>query len=120
MKNDLPEGQWWLRVDTIGGGGLDVAGGSFPDPRKYYLPVIERCSYSPVQAQRGVLPDCVKACPVNAMRFGERDRADSPVASDLRSPDATHAGNPPGSAFAVTYLPARTQARQRRSGYLQS
>jgi hypothetical protein len=52
------------------------------------------------------------------MRFGERDRADSRVAGDVGSPDAIHVGNPPGSAFAVTYLPARTQARQRRSGYL--
>jgi Fe-S-cluster-containing dehydrogenase component len=111
MKNNLPEGQWWLRVDTLG---------EDPDQRTYYHPVIERCSYSDGQAERGALPDCVKACPVNAMRFGERDRADSRVATDLQSPDATHAGNPPGSAFAVTYLPPRTQKRQRRSGYLKS
>jgi Fe-S-cluster-containing dehydrogenase component len=120
MKNDLAEGQWWLRVDTIEAGRLDVACGTFPDQRKYYRPVIERCSYSSGQAERGVQPDCVKACPVDAMRFGKRDGADSRVTSDVRSPDATHAGNPPGSAFAVTYLPARTQARQRRSGYVQS
>jgi Fe-S-cluster-containing dehydrogenase component len=119
MKNDLPEGEWWLRVDTIGGDRLDVASGTFPDQRKYYRPVIERCSYSSAQAERGVLPECVKACPVDAMRFGERHGADSRVASDVRSPDAIHTGNPPGSAFAVTYLPARTQARQRRSGYVQ-
>jgi Fe-S-cluster-containing dehydrogenase component len=120
MKNNLPEGQWWLRVETIGGGEWDVSSGDFPDPRKHYRPVIEQCAYSAGQAERGILPDCVKACPVDAMRFGERDRADSRVASDLQSADATHTGNPPGSAFTVTYLPARTQARQRRSGYVES
>jgi Fe-S-cluster-containing dehydrogenase component len=120
MKNNLPEGQWWLRVETIGGGEWDVSSGNFPDPRKYYLPVIEQCAYSSAQAERGILPDCVKACPVDAMRFGERDRPDSRVASDLQAPGATDAGNPPGSAFTVTYLPARTQARQRRSGYVQA
>jgi Fe-S-cluster-containing dehydrogenase component len=112
MKNNLSEGQWWLRVDTTAEGG--------PGQRKHYVPVIERCSYTSGQAERGMLPDCVKACPVDAMRFGERDRTDSRVANDLRAPDATHVGNPPGSAFAVTYLPARAQKRQRRSGHLQS
>jgi Fe-S-cluster-containing dehydrogenase component len=120
MKNDLPEGHWWLRVETIGGGQWDVASGTFPEPRKHYRPVIERCAYSAAQADHGVVPDCVRACPVDALRFGEPDDAGSRVADDLQSPDATHVGNPPGSAFAVTYLPARTQARQRRSGYVQS
>jgi Fe-S-cluster-containing dehydrogenase component len=120
MKNDLPEGRWWLRVDTIETGRLDASNGAFPDQGKYYRPIIERCSYSSGQAERDVQPECVKACPVDAMRFGRRDGADSRVASDVRAPDAAHAGNPPGSAFAVTYLPARTQARQRRSRYVQS
>ncbi len=133
MKNDLPEGEWWLRVETVDGEQTatpsdttpatasetipGTASDTTPAQRAYYRPVIERCSYSSAQAQRGVLPDCVKACPVGAMRFGDPNQADSRVASDLRSPDATHTGNPPGSAFAVTYVPVRTLRRQRRSGF---
>jgi Fe-S-cluster-containing dehydrogenase component len=120
MKNNLAEGEWWLRVDTVTSDQRDLPDNRSADQRTLYRPVIERCSYSAQQATRGRLPDCVKACPVEAMRFGEQDRAGSRVATDVRSPDATHAGNPPGSVFVVTYLPARTQARQRRSGYLPS
>ncbi len=118
MKNDLPEGVWWLRVDSLRGSERDDTGENLPDLRTYYMPVIERCAYSSAQAARRILPDCVKACPVDAMRFGERDRADSRIDSALRSPNAIHASNPPGSAFSVTYLPARAQKRQRRSAYL--
>src|SRR6266487_438723 len=69
MKNSLRPGVWWLRVDTVGGGQVDVSSGEFPDPRKFYKPVFERCSFTEEQASGGALPDCLKACPVDVFRF---------------------------------------------------
>lgn len=109
MKNNLQPGVWWLHVDTVGPrpatGDGDAAG------RSYYRPVIDRCTYTERQADRGLQPDCMKACPVDVFKFGE---AGTPGLG-LERPDAEPAGAPPGSAFAVTYLPPRTQQRQRRS-----
>jgi len=120
MKNGLPAGDWWLHVDTIGGDHRDVSAGEFPHQHRYYQPVIDRCTFTAGQAERGALPDCLKACPTDVFTFGDVSDGESAVARRAARPDATAAGVPPGGAFAVHYRPAHTQARQRRSGYARS
>ncbi len=117
MKNDLEPGVWWLRVDTVSGDLPNPKAPEGGDTRRYYLPVIERCSFTARQGEAGMLPECLKACPTDAFQFGDpAAQPEAPVARSLQRPDAVVAGTPPGSAFAVHYLPPHTLAHQRRSG----
>ena len=100
MKNGLPPGVWWVRVDTIGGDQVDVSSGEFPAQQKQYKPVIERCNFGEEQAAGGELPDCMKACPVGVFRFGPGELGTAPL----------------GGRFSVHYLPGRRV--QRRSGWV--
>ena len=57
LENDI-EGDSWLRVETVGGRGMDTASGEFPNLRMHYLPKL--CMHC---AQ----PPCLDACPLEAI-----------------------------------------------------
>ena len=57
IANNLPEGNWWNRVLTVGGPTMDTASGEFPNNEMEFIPL---------NCQHCDNPACVKVCPVGA------------------------------------------------------
>ncbi len=57
IKNNLPEGEWWNRVLTIGGSQIDQAGGTVEYPQLTFLPLA---------CQHCADPACLPVCPTGA------------------------------------------------------
>lgn len=113
MRNELEEGEWWIRIETVGGVAPDTSSGSFPDVRKHYRPVIERCSETTVADEPRRIPPCAAACPTRAIELHEP--GDPKPSSDPRGDRPAHyAGRT--DDIAVWYRPARAPGDQRRSG----
>ena len=72
-KNDLAEGEWWVRVESRGGPLPDTSAGVFPELEKHYRPVIDRCGLAPDAASPADPPACARACPTGALRIGDAD-----------------------------------------------
>ncbi len=113
MRNGLDEGEWWIRVETVGGAGRDTSSGSFPEVEKHYRPVIERCSETATSAETECPPPCAAACPTRAI---EVDEPRDPTSSGASPADrqARYAGRV--DEIDVWYRPARDASAQRRSG----
>jgi len=57
LENNIQQGSW-VNVDTIGGKGMDTAGGRFPNISMHYSP--RRCMHC-------AKPPCIDACPLQAI-----------------------------------------------------
>ncbi len=57
LENSIERGSW-IRVDTVGGSGLDTASGKFPRVSMHYLPRL--CTHC-------ARPPCIDACPFEAI-----------------------------------------------------
>jgi molybdopterin-containing oxidoreductase family iron-sulfur binding subunit len=57
IKNNLPEGEWWNRVLTIGGDAIDVVAGGPDHPTIAFLPLA---------CQHCAEPACLPVCPTGA------------------------------------------------------
>lgn len=57
IKNNLPEGEWWNRVLTVGGDSIDVVGGGVDHPTVWFLPLA---------CQHCAEPACLPVCPTGA------------------------------------------------------
>lgn len=115
-KNDLPDGIWWLYVETIGGEVRDTSAGQFPNVEKHYQPVIDRCSYVAQDLGRDPVPACAAACPTAVIQIGDAARPESVVAETIAAERATR-GQPSvaGRPDVWHRLPTRRRP-QRRSG----
>jgi Fe-S-cluster-containing dehydrogenase component len=120
MENDLPDGVWWVHVETVGGAGRDTSAGVFPDVRKHYMPVIDQCVYTPAQLATGQPPACARACPVDVIQIGNLNDEGDPVASAVASGMTFTVAQAEPRAPHVHYVRVRTPSRQRRSGHLGS
>ncbi len=56
-NNNVGEGLWWNRILTVGGSGLDVPAGDYPNLS---------LTYQPINCFQCDNPPCVKVCPVGA------------------------------------------------------
>jgi len=69
MENNVGQGLWWQRVETVGGAEIDTSAGVFPQVHKHYRPRnCFHCADAP----------CIPACPTSAIR----QRADGIVVID--------------------------------------
>lgn len=82
-------------------------------PRK--AGVAEKCSFCAHRVDQGLEPACVKACPTDAIAFGDLEAPGSAVAEAVRAPGAFRIGEDTGADPSVWYRPAFTAETQRRS-----
>jgi Fe-S-cluster-containing dehydrogenase component len=116
MKNELPEGVWWIRVETIGGTARDTSAGVFPDVSKHYMPLIDRCACTAEDLNDGAMPACAQACPTQVFSFGDAGDPEGAVGRLVSGGNTFAVGERRGNEPEVRYLPARKAVRQRRSG----
>ena len=57
LENGIEEGSW-IKVETVGGKGMDTASGEFPDVKMHFLPKL--CMHC-------AKPPCIDACPLGAI-----------------------------------------------------
>ena len=57
LENGIEEGSW-IKVETVGGRGMDTASGEFPDVKMHFLPKL--CMHC-------AKPPCIDACPLGAI-----------------------------------------------------
>ena len=114
-RNALATGEWWVRIESLGGGVRDTLAGVFPDVAKGYRPVIERCACAAEDLERAATPACAAACPTRVFSFGDAAERGGEVARALRDGRAAPVDADARRAVEVWYLsgPARSQ---RRSG----
>jgi molybdopterin-containing oxidoreductase family iron-sulfur binding subunit len=62
--NNLPVGNWWNSIKTIGGDHIDAMGGEYPNAELSYLPI---------SCQHCANPACTRVCPVGATYKREED-----------------------------------------------
>jgi Fe-S-cluster-containing dehydrogenase component len=113
MRNELSEGEWWIRVETVGGASRDTSTGVFPDVEKHYRPIIDHCIEGVAEPTAPDTPACAAACPTRAIVVSEGTELAS-TQSGFESRRAEYAGRV--DAIDVWYRPARDARHQRRSG----
>ena len=116
MKNDLPEDEWWIRVETVGGASRDTSIGVFPNVEKLYRPVIDHCSEGVDGNTAPGAPACAAACPTRAIKVGEGGEGSDSAPEQSASQDrpTEYAGRV--DEIDVWYRPPRDPRNQRRSG----
>jgi Fe-S-cluster-containing dehydrogenase component len=68
-------------VRTIGGGGIDEAGGKWPNLYLKWNPVYsQKCAKCHGDASTGNIPYCVYNCPTGALMYGDTSDAASDIA----------------------------------------
>jgi Fe-S-cluster-containing dehydrogenase component len=116
MKNALPDGVWWIRIEGSSSPTASSSEATTIVGQAGFTPVIDTCVYGPHAARTAVVPACAAACPTNVIEFGDGNDPASAVSLRLNS-DPTYPTTPPaGGQPEVRYRASRAQNVQRRSG----
>lgn len=65
VENNLPDGVWWNRIETVGGSKKDVPAGRFPDDLSMW--------FLTIACQQCEDPPCVPVCPTGATYQRDED-----------------------------------------------
>jgi len=80
QENDLPEGNSWVRVQTIGGPYPDDPLGKYPELKIDWRPVfMVDCDFCEKRIEKGFAPFCVDNCYTDALIFGNLDDPQSEI-----------------------------------------
>lgn len=81
---DLPEDEYRMYVETIGAGGVDLPGGTWPDLHMSWKPVYKaNCPNCAGDEYTGGVPYCVYNCTTEALTWGNLSDPDSKVSREL-------------------------------------
>lgn len=81
LAHDLPVDEYWLFIRTIGAGGIDEAGGTWPNLYLKWNPVFtQQCIKCVGDESTGGVPYCAYNCPTEAMLYGDVDDPNTEIA----------------------------------------
>lgn len=81
---DLPVEEHRLYIETIGGGGVDLPGGQWPNLHMKWKPVYtQKCINCRGTDSTEGMPYCVYNCTTEALTWGDIDDPESPVNKEM-------------------------------------
>lgn len=81
---DLPEEEHRIFIETIGGGGVDLPGGKWPNLYMKWKPVFtQQCINCRGDASTGSTPFCVYNCTTEALTSGNLDDPTSAISLEM-------------------------------------
>ena len=91
QEHALKPGSSYIRVETIGGPGVDEPLGKFPDLHLSWRPLfLKGCNLCSGRVSAGANPACMENCYTNALTYG--DLSDPQSAVSLKIEELTQAG----------------------------
>jgi Fe-S-cluster-containing dehydrogenase component len=80
VAHDIPGDCYWQFVRTIGGGGIDVPKGTYPNIYMSWMPIwSQECIKCTDRTTEGNQPYCVYSCNTKALTYGDADDPESSV-----------------------------------------
>ncbi len=82
---NLPTDDYRVYVETIGGGGVDLPGGQWPDLHMKWEPIYtQKCTNCHGAQSTGGAPFCVYNCTTEALVAGDVDDPDSSISREMK------------------------------------
>ena len=91
QEHFLSPGDSFIRVQTVGGPGVDEPSGKFPDLHLYWRPLIQKgCNLCQERTRSGFETACVENCYTDALTYGNLSDPQSVIS--LKIAELTNAG----------------------------